>query len=105
MALPAPVGGGPPHARRRRLLLGSSQVFDLGVLMAAFVFATGWRRLLGPAGGIALLGAIDPRALGVSVLLLAPWHVVLTAAGLYRSRRFGSRTREAFDVLRAVVTD
>ena len=70
--------------------------------MAAFVFATGWRRLLGPAGGIALLGAIDPRALGVSVLLLAPWHVVLTAAGHYRSRRFGTRTREAFDVLRAV---
>ncbi len=70
------------------------------MLLTAFSLAASW-----PASaewsGAAIRRALEPRALGVGALLLLPWHAVLTTSALYRSRRFGTRSREALDILRA----
>jgi exopolysaccharide biosynthesis polyprenyl glycosylphosphotransferase len=80
------------------------KVFNLGLLVAAFSIAT----LLqvhqqgeGTTFGVFLAMRVKLVNLAVFFIILAAWHVVLTAVGQYRSQRLASKRSMSFDAIKA----
>ena len=88
---------------RRQLLLNTLKAFDLVLMMAAFALAT-----------IAVSSVNSPDSLTdflsmrikvgnflIFFGLLLVWHVIFSAFGMYKSRRFGGRRAELVDILKS----
>src|SRR5580658_567828 len=89
---------------RREFLKHSAKVFDLGVLVCAFVLAS--IAYLLPKG-FTLTGLMALRVtLGNCLLfavLLVTWHNLFILCGLYKSKRLTGRRAEMLEVLKATV--
>jgi exopolysaccharide biosynthesis polyprenyl glycosylphosphotransferase len=88
---------------RRDLLLNALKLFDLALMIGAFLL-----------GALVVLhqtrnvGAVEFFAMRVKIqnfiifsILILVWHVTVRAAGLYVSRRLSSRRGEALDIVKA----
>jgi exopolysaccharide biosynthesis polyprenyl glycosylphosphotransferase len=88
-----------------RLLKYAAKLFDLGVLVAAFLFAT--FVLLSSPHGMSLSGFMALRIkLGnclLFALLLASWHNLFVLCGLYVSKRLTRRSTEIYGVCKAAL--
>src|ERR1700679_2779021 len=88
---------------RRQLLPSAFKLFDLGVMVISFILASIPVSYLtiGISFASFLSMRIKIRNLLLFILLIFVWHVVFSAFGLYQSKRFGGRNREAIDVVKA----
>lgn len=88
---------------RRRILLNLFKLFDLALMVCAFLLAT--LPVLREHGGLSFTQFLEMRVKIVNLVLflslLAIWHIIFSAFGLYRSRRLSSRSSEFFDLLKA----
>jgi len=89
---------------RRRLLLDAFRVADLCVMTAAFGLAmlvsAGAASPNNPAAFLAVRIKLSNAILFMG--LMALWHVIFKARGLYRSRRIGLLASECWDIGKAV---
>jgi exopolysaccharide biosynthesis polyprenyl glycosylphosphotransferase len=88
---------------RRVVLLTALKLFDLFALTACFVTAALVARPI-PGLSVEHLLALRVRIRNVVIVagLLAIWHLVLAASGVYRSKRLTSRRRELVGIVRAM---
>jgi exopolysaccharide biosynthesis polyprenyl glycosylphosphotransferase len=90
---------------RRQIMLGAFKLFDLSAMAASFILASIPVSYL--SGGISFAGFLSMRIkirnLLLFILLTCVWHIVFSAFGLYRSKRFGNRRKESIDVLMATL--
>jgi exopolysaccharide biosynthesis polyprenyl glycosylphosphotransferase len=88
---------------RRQILIKAFMLFDLGILVVSYVVAG--VRIWHLTAFSSFASFISMRVKVLNILLFLglfySWHVIFSAFGLYRSRRFGDRKQEAVDVLKA----
>ena len=88
---------------RRRLLLNALKLFDLALMVFAFLLAAllvlHQSRNVTPSEFFSLRVKIQNFA--IFALFIVLWHVIFSFAGLYTSRRFSNRIRETLDVVSA----
>jgi exopolysaccharide biosynthesis polyprenyl glycosylphosphotransferase len=89
---------------RRQILLNAFKLWDIGLMLLAFLVAA--VAVLGQSHAVTLAEFFSMRVkiqnfLIFSLFLLA-WHLVFSAFGLYDSRRLAKRSREALDVIKAI---
>jgi exopolysaccharide biosynthesis polyprenyl glycosylphosphotransferase len=91
---------------RRRILLNLFKLFDLVLMVCAFVLAT--VPVLREHGGHSFTQFLSMRVkvanLGLFLSLLIIWHIIFSVFGLYQSKRLASRSSELMDVLKATTT-
>lgn len=91
---------------RRRILLNLFKLFDVTLMLCAFMLAT--LPVFRQHGGLSFTQFLSMRVkIGNIVLflsLIALWHIIYSAFGLYHSKRLSSRSAELFDVLKATST-
>jgi exopolysaccharide biosynthesis polyprenyl glycosylphosphotransferase len=89
---------------RRVVLLTALKLFDLFALSGCFVAAALVARPLPGVRDVEQLLALHVQVRDVVIMaaLLAAWHLLLTAFGVYRSKRLTSRRQEVAGILRAV---
>ena len=87
---------------RRKILLNVFKLFDLGLMVLAFL---GAGAIAFERHKVTLAEFFSMRVkvqnLAIFVLFLLAWHFVLSAFGLYASRRRSRRYSEVFDVVKA----
>ena len=86
---------------RRRFLLQVFELFDMLVLAFSLYLAVLGRRAYEPLSMLLTL-RIQVHTILVLAGLLYGWHLFFTRAGLYKSRRLGSRADELEDLLKAL---
>lgn len=89
---------------RRRIVLDAFRIFDIGVMLLAFLIAestinhTAWADF----GWI-----LSMRIRVVNFILLLSltglWHITFTQFGLYRSRRIAAQSQEILDILKSTL--
>lgn len=91
---------------RRRILLNLFKLFDVTLMLCAFMLAT--LPVFRQHGGLSFTQFLSMRVkIGNIVLFLSLvvlWHIIFSAFGLYHSKRLSSRSAELFDVLKATST-
>lgn len=90
---------------RRQALLTAFKLFDLGVMAVSFILAALPVSYLTRGTTFEQFLAIRVKLLNIFLFLflILMWHVVFSAFGLYKSRRFGNRGRESLDVTKATL--
>ena len=88
---------------RRQILIKAFMLFDLGILVVSYVVAAVQIWHLTAFSSFASFISMRVKVLNILLFLglFYSWHVIFSAFGLYRSRRFGDRKQEAVDVLKA----
>ena len=88
---------------RRTLLLNAFKLFDLGLMLSAFVVAA--LAVLHQSRNVSATEFFSMRVkiqnVAIFSLLVLTWHVVFSLSGLYKSRRLSGRWRELIDVTKA----
>lgn len=88
---------------RRQILLNALKLFDLLVMLAAFLLTT--ILIVHESGAMSLTEFLSMRIkvgnLVLFLALLALWHVIFCLSGLYNSRRMLGRRADAVDTLKA----
>jgi exopolysaccharide biosynthesis polyprenyl glycosylphosphotransferase len=88
---------------RRRFLLNALKLFDLALMVLAFLLAALFvlhqSRNVTPSEFFSI--RVKIQNLAIFALFIALWHVIFLSAGLYTSRRFSNRARETLDVITA----
>jgi exopolysaccharide biosynthesis polyprenyl glycosylphosphotransferase len=88
---------------RRRILVAMFQIFDLSLMLVAFLFAT--TPVLITQGPVSFAEFFDARIKitnGVLFcLLLLAWNIIFSSFGLYQSKRITNRQSEISEVLKA----
>jgi exopolysaccharide biosynthesis polyprenyl glycosylphosphotransferase len=91
------------YEKKRRLLLNALKLLDVVLLITAFGLATAL--VVYAEKGVSLERFLSLRVklsncaiFGVGIFV---WHVILSASGLYKSRRLSPRFAELFDILKA----
>src|SRR5271155_288260 len=89
---------------KRRFLLLALKVFDMGLLVGSFLFATAFTVYLhhGPSlrEVFSLRVKVENFAIFVGVVLA--WHLIFAVAGMYGSKRLASNRSVALDAVKAV---
>ena len=91
---------------RRRILLEAAKLFDLAVMVCAFVLAGVLVASQSLASSLAQLLSMQVTVVNFALFtgFLMVWHIVFAAWGLYRSRRLSAHEAEALDVAKATST-
>ncbi len=88
---------------RRQILLNAFKLWDIGLMLLAFLVAA--LSVLGQSHAVALSEFFAMRVkiqnFLIFTLFLFMWHLAFSGFGLYASRRLGDRHSEAIDVLKA----
>jgi exopolysaccharide biosynthesis polyprenyl glycosylphosphotransferase len=88
---------------RRRILLRAAKLFDLALMVLSFALAT--VVAAGQAAGTSLAAFLAMRISVQNFVIfgffLLAWHIIFSALGLYRSKRFSSRWALVWDVAKA----
>lgn len=88
---------------RRQLLLNAFKLWDIGLMLLAFLVAA--VAVLGQSHAVSLSEFFAMRVKIQNFLIfsafLFAWHLAFSSFGLYASRRLGERRKEAIDVLKA----
>ncbi|MFZ0761208.1 MAG: sugar transferase [Candidatus Sulfotelmatobacter sp.] len=88
---------------RRQILLNTFKLFDLGLM--TLVFLTAALPVLRQTKSVSFAEFFSMRIkvgnLVIFLLLVLCWHFLFRLFGLYTSRRFSTRRREAVDVIKA----
>jgi exopolysaccharide biosynthesis polyprenyl glycosylphosphotransferase len=89
---------------RRKLLLNAFKLFDIGLMVSAFMLATVavlyHTRNVGTAEFFEMRVKIENIA--IFSLLVLTWHIIFNFSGLYASRRLANRSKELLDVTKAI---
>jgi exopolysaccharide biosynthesis polyprenyl glycosylphosphotransferase len=89
---------------RRHILLGLFRLFDIGVMLLAFVVAAGVLDHATPAGFGSLLSMrIKVSNFFLMLILIGLWNAAFTQFGLYRSRRIAAQEQEIRDILKSTM--
>ena len=90
---------------RRRILLNILKLFDLVLMLGSFLAVTFVVSRASAAVSFTAFLSMRVRIVNLflSLILLALWHMVFCAAGLYKSRRMSGRTSDTVDTLKATV--
>jgi exopolysaccharide biosynthesis polyprenyl glycosylphosphotransferase len=88
---------------RRKLLLNTFKLFDVGLMTSAFMAATvaALRQSYIVTVTEFFSMRIKIQNFAVFVLLVLVWHLIFSLSGLYTSRRLSDRRSEVTDVVRA----
>jgi hypothetical protein len=85
---------------RRKLLLNAFKLFDLGLMVSAFIVAA--LAVLHQSRNVSATEFFSMRVkiqnVAIFSLLVLTWHVVFSLSGLYTSRRLSGRWKELIDV-------
>jgi exopolysaccharide biosynthesis polyprenyl glycosylphosphotransferase len=88
---------------RRKLLTNAFKLFDLGLMILAFMVAA--LAVLHQSRTVTITEFFSMRVkiqnFATFSLLILVWHLILSLSGLYASRRLSDRRREVIDVIRA----
>jgi exopolysaccharide biosynthesis polyprenyl glycosylphosphotransferase len=88
---------------RRKLLLNAFKLFDLGLMIFAFVVAA--LAVLHQSRAVTVTEFFSMRVkmqnFAIFSLLMFAWHLIFSLSGLYASRRFSDRRGEVVDVVKA----
>lgn len=88
---------------RRTLLMNALKLFDLGLMLAAFVVAS---LVVFDESHNSLAAFFSMRVkvqnFAIFALLILIWHLIFSFSGLYASRRLSKRGREAVDVITSI---
>jgi FlaA1/EpsC-like NDP-sugar epimerase len=89
--------------RRRKLLISAFRLFDLGLMILAFMTAA--LAVLHQSHTVAITEFFSMRVkiqnFAIFSLLGIAWHLIFSLSGLYESRRFSNRRGEVVDVIKA----
>lgn len=89
---------------RRKLLLNAFRLFDLGLMVVAFLTAA--LTVLHQSRAVALPELLSMRVsirnFAIFSLLGFAWYLIFSLSGLYASRRFSNRRGEVIDVIKAI---
>jgi exopolysaccharide biosynthesis polyprenyl glycosylphosphotransferase len=88
---------------RRRFLMKTFVLSDLGILASSYVLAAVGIWHLTEFSSFAAFFSMRIKLLNILLLLglFYSWHLIISAFGLYGSRRLGGRKQEVVDVLKA----
>ncbi len=88
---------------RRRILIKTFMLFDLGILAFSYVLAAVGSWHLSEFNSFAAFFSMRIKVLNFLLFLglFYSWHLIFSAFGLYGSRRLGDRKQEVVDVLKA----
>jgi exopolysaccharide biosynthesis polyprenyl glycosylphosphotransferase len=91
------------NPRHRHLLALSFKAVDLTVMVGSFIVAAGTLVLGSDWYSLQRLFEVRLKLsnLLLFIVLMATWHVILSAFGLYRSRRLSSTRAEIVDIVKA----
>jgi exopolysaccharide biosynthesis polyprenyl glycosylphosphotransferase len=90
---------------RRQILLNALKVFDLVLMMVAFGVSTIAVSSISPTSLTEFLSMrIKIGNLVIFCVLLCVWHLMLSAFGMYTSRRMSRRRDEIIDIFKATTT-
>jgi len=88
---------------RRQLLLNAFMLFDLGLMVLAFMAGT--LTIIHQSHSMDFTSFFSMRVkiqnFAIFLLLMIAWHLIFRLSGLYASRRLGDRRGEAIDVIKA----
>ena len=88
---------------RRQLLLNAFMLFDLGLMVLAFMAGT--LTIIHQSQSMDFTSFFSMRVkiqnFAIFLLLMIAWHLIFRLSGLYASRRLGDRRGEAIDVIKA----
>src|ERR1700676_1606689 len=88
---------------RRKLLLNAFKVFDLGLMILAFVVAALF--VVHQSSAVSVTEFFSMRVkvqnLAIFSLFILAWHMVFSLSGLYTSRRLSNRRGEVIDVMKS----
>ncbi len=88
---------------RRKLLLNAFKLFDLGLMVLAFMVAA--LAVLHQSQNVNATEFFSIRVkiqnVAIFSLLILTWHVIFSLSGLYASRRLSDRWKELIDVTKA----
>src|SRR5579863_7367423 len=88
---------------RRQLLLNAFKLWDIGLMLLAFLAAS--VSVLGQSHAVSVSEFFAMRVKITNFLIFSLflffWHVTFSAFGLYASRRLGERRKEVLDVVKA----
>jgi exopolysaccharide biosynthesis polyprenyl glycosylphosphotransferase len=88
---------------RRKLLLNAFRLFDLGLMILAFIIAA--LAALQQSRTVSVTEFFSMRVkiqnFAIFSLFILVWHSVFSLSGLYASRRLSNRRREVIDVIKA----
>lgn len=91
------------NSARRQLLLNAFKLFDLGLMISAFMLAS--LAVLHESRTVTMAEFFGLRVkihnFAIFLLLVLAWHLIFTMLGLYASRRLSNRWRETIDVVKA----
>lgn len=90
---------------RRKLLLNAFKLFDVGLMVTAFIVAT--LAVLYQSRDISATEFFSIRVkiqnVAIFSLLVFMWHAIFTMSGLYASRRLADRRKELVEVTKATL--
>src|SRR5437016_12257534 len=88
---------------RRKLLLNAFKLFDLGLMVLAFIVAAlavlYQSRSVAPAEFFSM--RVKIQNVTIFSLLVLTWHVIFSLSSLYASRRLSDPWKELIDVTKA----
>src|ERR1700730_12753929 len=88
---------------RRKLLANAFKLFDLGLMILAFMIAS--LAVLHQSHTVTITEFFSMRVkvqnFVIFSFLIFVWHLILSLSGLYASHRLSDRRGEAIDVIRA----
>ena len=88
---------------RRKLLLNAFKLFDLGLMILAFMAAA--LAMLHQSHTVTITEFFSMRVkiqnFAIFSLLVFAWHLIFSLSGLYASRRLSNRRGEIGDVIKA----
>ena len=89
---------------RRRILLNSLRVFDIGVMLLALGISAGILDHTSLTGlGKVLAMRVKVTNFVLLLMLIGVWNITFTQFGLYRSRRIAAQRQELLDILKSTV--
>jgi exopolysaccharide biosynthesis polyprenyl glycosylphosphotransferase len=90
---------------RRRLLLNAFKLFDIGLMVSAFVIATFVVHCQSRDVNAADFFSMRVKIQNVAIfsLFVFAWHAIFSLSGLYTSRRLSDRWKELIDVTKATL--
>lgn len=88
---------------KRRLLLNALKVFDLALMIGAFLLATIWMVQAEKSTGFAQFLEMRVKISNclLAAAMVAAWHGIFVACGVYDSKRLATRWQEISDSLKA----
>jgi exopolysaccharide biosynthesis polyprenyl glycosylphosphotransferase len=91
------------HETKRRFLLGTLKLFDLGLVIASFGLATVLVVYADETVSLERFLAMRVKLSNCAIFLgaLLAWHVIFSLCGMYRSKRLSTRLSEIVEALKA----